>query len=181
MSGHLQITSISMANQVPSNSVWSAMDYKPPRGRCNYKTSILSSCPCLRFMLHPVKVLLSPVSLPNPTNQYQAATSFDCDGCSHHASFHSLENVAEDAILKKWSTEQESNNNAASTAGGASKKRRRITEKPQDDIEILEPNEDEVIIASTASTTRNIQEKRTNARASRKKPQDPFGFAELFS
>ncbi|KAM3425536.1 hypothetical protein BST61_g7483 [Cercospora zeina] len=114
-----------MANQVPSNSVWSAMSYQPPRGGCNYKTSILSSCPCLRFMLHPVK----------------AATSFDCDGCGHHASFHSLENVAEDAILKKWTTEQGSVKGDA-PASGASKKRRRITEKPNDDPQILELSDD---------------------------------------
>ncbi|KAF2215605.1 hypothetical protein CERZMDRAFT_5513, partial [Cercospora zeae-maydis SCOH1-5] len=99
-----------------SNSVWSAMSYQPPRGGCNYKTSILSSCPCLRFMLHPVK----------------AATSFDCDGCGHHASFHSLENAAEDAILKKWSTEQGPARSDA-PASSAFKKRRRITEKPNDD------------------------------------------------
>lgn len=140
-----------MANQVPSNSVWSAMDYKPPRGRCNYKTSILSSCPCLRFMLHPVK----------------AATSFDCDGCSHHASFHSLENVAEDAILKRWSNEQESTSSA-----GASKKRRRITEKQQDHIEILELTEEDVIIADTASFARSLEAKQRNTRPLRKKLQD---------
>lgn len=67
------------------------MTYTPPRGRCNYKTSLMSpGCPCLRFMLHPVK----------------AATSFECDGCNHHASFHSLENPAEDAILRKWEAEE---------------------------------------------------------------------------
>ncbi|CAK1357341.1 hypothetical protein CB0940_07910 [Cercospora beticola] len=114
-----------MANQVPSNSVWSAMSYQPPRGGCNYKTSILSSCPCLRFMLHPVK----------------AATSFDCDGCGHHASFHSLENVAEDAILKKWTTEQGSARGDV-TASDGSKKRRRIAEKPNDDVQILELSDD---------------------------------------
>lgn len=46
-----------MASQLPKNSVWSAMNYNPPRGRCNHKASLMSpGCPCLRFMLHPVKV-----------------------------------------------------------------------------------------------------------------------------
>ncbi|USW53809.1 hypothetical protein Slin15195_G071280 [Septoria linicola] len=137
-----------MANQVPVNSVWSAMDYKPPRGRCNYKTSILSSCPCLRFMLHPVK----------------AATSFDCDGCGHHASFHSLENTTEDAILKKWTAEQNSNGANESTTSGASKKRRRITEKANDEIEVLELTEDDNIFTTI---TRKPTAKQQATRASR--------------
>lgn len=71
----------------------------------------------------------------------QAATSFDCDGCGHHASFHSLENVAEDAILKKWTTEQVTAKGDA-TASVVSKKRRRIAEKPNDDVQILELSDD---------------------------------------
>jgi len=47
-----------MVGQTPNNSVWSAMSYVPPKGRCNFKTSLMSpACPCLRFMLHPVKVI----------------------------------------------------------------------------------------------------------------------------
>lgn len=37
-------------------------------------------CPCLRFMLNPL----------------QAASSFACDGCGHHASFHNLRNPSEE-------------------------------------------------------------------------------------
>lgn len=37
-------------------------------------------CPCLRFMLNPL----------------QAASSFACDGCGHHASFHNLRNPNEE-------------------------------------------------------------------------------------
>ena len=84
----------------------------------------------MRFMLHPVK----------------AATSFECDGCNHHASFHSLENPAEDAIIARWE-EQEAANKASKAlvavqrqgtyrAGGitgASKKRKRIAEKPAEE------------------------------------------------
>ncbi|CAE6996622.1 hypothetical protein CFE70_000338 [Pyrenophora teres f. teres 0-1] len=71
-------------------NVWTQMNYVPPRGQCNHKASILSpTCPCLRFMLHPLKL----------------ASSYECDGCGHHASFHSMENKAEDEIRKRWESE----------------------------------------------------------------------------
>ncbi|KAF2196140.1 hypothetical protein GQ43DRAFT_476593 [Delitschia confertaspora ATCC 74209] len=70
-------------------NVWEQMGYTPPRGQCNFKTSILSKCTCLRFMLHPLK----------------SASSYDCDGCQHHASYHSMENKQEDEICKRWEIE----------------------------------------------------------------------------
>ncbi|KAI7230491.1 hypothetical protein KC330_g6920 [Hortaea werneckii] len=100
-----------MAGQIPPNSVWSAMNYTPPRGQCNHKHSLMSpACACLRFMLHPVK----------------AATSFECDGCGHHASFHSLENPAEDAVIKKWSEQEAGSSHSKQTAAGAGNKKRRL-------------------------------------------------------
>ncbi|KAF9741683.1 hypothetical protein PMIN06_001406 [Paraphaeosphaeria minitans] len=69
-------------------TVWA--NYVPPRGQCNYKPSIMSAkCPCLRFMLHPLK----------------STSSFECDGCAHHASFHSMENKEDDEIRKRWEEE----------------------------------------------------------------------------
>lgn len=54
-----------MAATAPKNSVWAAMNYTPPRGRCNHKTSLMSpACPCLRFMLHPIKVRSLPSQSP---------------------------------------------------------------------------------------------------------------------
>ena len=67
------------------------MSYIPPRGPCSQKTSMLSSCPCYRFMIHPIK----------------AATSFECDGCGHHASFHRMENQQEQEIAQKWKVQEE--------------------------------------------------------------------------
>lgn len=32
----------------------------------------------------------------------KAATSFDCDGCGHHASFHSMENHQDDEVVRRW-------------------------------------------------------------------------------
>lgn len=45
------------ATQIMGPSVWAAMNYTPPRGKCNFKNGLMSgTCSCLRFMLHPVKV-----------------------------------------------------------------------------------------------------------------------------
>lgn len=35
----------------------------------------------------------------------QSTSSFECDGCAHHASFHSMENKEEDEIRKRWEQE----------------------------------------------------------------------------
>ena len=66
------------------------MSYVPPRGPCGYKASIMTSaCTCLRFMIHPIK----------------APTSFECDGCGHHASFHAMQNKIDEAITSRWTRE----------------------------------------------------------------------------
>jgi hypothetical protein len=39
------------------------------------------------------------------SNHPQSTSSFECDGCAHHASFHSMENKAEDEIRKRWELE----------------------------------------------------------------------------
>ncbi|KAI4766018.1 hypothetical protein E4T52_00330 [Aureobasidium sp. EXF-3400] len=105
--------------QIPANSVWSSMNYTPPRGSCNYKNGMISNkCPCLRFMLHPVK----------------AATSFECDGCGHHASYHNLDNPSEDAILAKWSAQEKTASTQQQQPTTSSRnKRRRITSQPHDE------------------------------------------------
>jgi len=56
-----------MSSAMLKGSVWAAMNYTPPRGRCNHKTSLMSpACPCLRFMLHPIKVRVE-LSSPGET------------------------------------------------------------------------------------------------------------------
>ena len=63
------------------------MSYIPPKGACVHKPSIVSTaCTCLRFMIHPIK----------------APTSFECDGCGHHASFHQMQNPVDAAITARW-------------------------------------------------------------------------------
>ncbi|EWC48896.1 hypothetical protein DRE_00201 [Drechslerella stenobrocha 248] len=56
------------------------MSYPIPRGPCLQKSSLISGCSCQRFMVHPLK----------------ATTSFDCDGCGHHASFHRMKSHEEE-------------------------------------------------------------------------------------
>ncbi|KAF3189156.1 hypothetical protein TWF788_011276 [Orbilia oligospora] len=65
---------------LPQNSIWTTMSYPIPRGPCLQKSSLISACSCQRFMVHPLK----------------ATTSFDCDGCSHHASFHKMKSHEEE-------------------------------------------------------------------------------------
>ncbi|KAH0292938.1 hypothetical protein M436DRAFT_60331 [Aureobasidium namibiae CBS 147.97] len=106
--------------QIPANSVWSSMNYTPPRGSCNHKNGMISNkCPCLRFMLHPVK----------------AATSFECDGCGHHASYHNLDNPSEDAILAKWSAQERTASNQQPPTTSSRNKRKRITSQAHDDAQ----------------------------------------------
>ena len=42
-------------------------------------------------MIHPLK----------------AATSYDCDGCGHHASFHRMESKEEEEIARRWKAEED--------------------------------------------------------------------------
>ncbi|KAI4745139.1 hypothetical protein E4T50_04540 [Aureobasidium sp. EXF-12298] len=129
--------------QVPPNSVWSSMNYTPPRGSCNYKNGMISNkCPCLRFMLHPVK----------------AATSFECDGCSHHASYHNLDNPSEDAILAKWSAQEKTMTTQQQATTSSRNKRKRITSQPHDDSQstiTLTDDSSEVIEGALDASGRN--------------------------
>ncbi|MCJ1371308.1 hypothetical protein MMC20_002523 [Loxospora ochrophaea] len=86
-----------VTSQPKAGNIWKLGSYLPPRGPCNYKVSLISpACTCLRFMVHPAK----------------AASSFECDGCGHHASFHQMENRAEDELVRRWrAEEQEQDNN----------------------------------------------------------------------
>jgi hypothetical protein len=132
--------------QIPANSVWSSMNYTPPRGSCNHKNGMISNkCPCLRFMLHPVKVghlsHCSSQSLSGsstfcfpfmPTHVSQAATSFECDGCGHHASYHNLDNPSEDAILAKWSAQEKTVSAQQQPTTSSRNKRKRITAQSHD-------------------------------------------------
>ncbi|KAH0156484.1 hypothetical protein KCU67_g8301, partial [Aureobasidium melanogenum] len=129
--------------QVPPNSVWSSMNYTPPRGSCNYKNGMISNkCPCLRFMLHPVK----------------AATSFECDGCSHHASYHNLDNPSEDAILAKWSAQEKTMTTQQQPTTSSRNKRKRITSQPHDDSQstiTITDDSSEVIEGAPDASSRN--------------------------
>jgi IS5 family transposase len=45
-----------------------------------------------------------------------AATSFECDGCGHHASFHMLVNKEEDEVVARWRAVKEEEERVAAEA-----------------------------------------------------------------
>lgn len=69
-------------------------------------------------MLHPLK----------------SFTTFECDGCAHHASFHSLENKFEDEIQKRWEMEQRQKEVEARENEAAARPKKRVRQ-----IERAEP------------------------------------------
>ncbi|KAL2046694.1 hypothetical protein ABVK25_011608 [Lepraria finkii] len=112
-----------MAATQQQPNIWAQMEYVPPRGPCSQKTSMVSSCACYRFMIHPLKV----------------ATSFDCDGCGHHASFHRMESKEEEEIVRRWKVEETSRENAQARVQevfeSVAPKRRRIADVPEEILE----------------------------------------------
>ncbi|KAK0637759.1 hypothetical protein DIS24_g10492 [Lasiodiplodia hormozganensis] len=99
-----------MPSNAAQQNIWKQMNYTPPRGPCNHKESLLSpKCPCLRFMLHPLKV----------------TSSFSCDGCGHHASFHNMASPADDAVIARWTSEQPTSTTPAEPAPRSRKRPRR--------------------------------------------------------
>ncbi|KAF2874407.1 hypothetical protein BDV95DRAFT_592490 [Massariosphaeria phaeospora] len=148
-------------------NVWQQMQYVPPQGPCNYKLSLMSpKCPCLRFMLHPLK----------------SGSSFECDGCSHHASFHSMENKAEDEIRKRWEQEaRDKDKKQQEEDQVASRPKKRLREIEYNtgaakaaNVRLLgngvvPPDEDDASVRSAAeagkTTTRRPKPRRAPARA----------------
>jgi len=62
----------------------------------------------------------------NLTLSSKAASSFECDGCNHHASFHSLENPAEDAVRQKWLEQEAAQAREQQAVVGANNKKRKM-------------------------------------------------------
>ncbi|KAK4697736.1 hypothetical protein P7C71_g383, partial [Lecanoromycetidae sp. Uapishka_2] len=129
------------ATQAQAN-IWAQMAYVPPRGPCSQKTSMVSSCACYRFMIHPLK----------------AATSFDCDGCGHHASFHRMQNPEDEEIARRWKQEEASREREATrvvdverfeeVVAGMSGKRRRIEAAPEF-LDLVDEEEEVPVLRKT--------------------------------
>ncbi|KNG49768.1 hypothetical protein DDE82_006254 [Stemphylium lycopersici] len=129
-----------MATGTPN--VWTQMNYVPPRGQCNHKPSLLAArCPCLRFMLHPLK----------------SSSSYECDGCGHHASFHNMENKTEDEIRKRWEIEAKEKAELDDEAQQRPKKRTRA-------IEYSKEGEDAEWVSAAMADL--LQETRSKSKAS---------------
>lgn len=57
--------SLNMSSKTDVN-IWSLMNYVPPRGSCNFRQGFVAgNCPCLRFMVHPLKVRILQTSKDN--------------------------------------------------------------------------------------------------------------------
>ncbi|KAK3068200.1 hypothetical protein LTR53_014429 [Teratosphaeriaceae sp. CCFEE 6253] len=95
-------------------------------------------------MLHPVK----------------AATSFECDGCNHHASFHLLENPAENAVLEKWAL-QEATERESQVGATTSKKRKLITQSAVTNVD----HDLSITGTSTAASKRGLSKAKRAARS----------------
>ncbi|KAF2091668.1 hypothetical protein K490DRAFT_61100 [Saccharata proteae CBS 121410] len=115
-----------------STNIWAQMGYTPPRGSCNFKQSLVSNkCPCLRFMVHPLKASKSS-TVRTGTGNVTVSTSFECDGCSHHASFHNMSNAVDDAVVAAWAEkarqQQQQQEQERSAASRSNKRPRRAIE-----------------------------------------------------
>ena len=106
----------------------------------------------MRFMIHPLK----------------AASSFECDGCGHHASFHKMDNQKEEEIISRWKVEKAEKTNEGQQQG----EQRLLTdvEVVDDILEYIEqaPKRRRVVDLSgplrnrsTATTRKRTRERRT--------------------
>ncbi|ORY07674.1 hypothetical protein BCR34DRAFT_542592 [Clohesyomyces aquaticus] len=148
-----------MATNAAPN-VWTQMNYVPPRGQCNFKPSYLSArCPCLRFMLHPLKA-------SHPLDLLDSTSTYECDGCSHHASFHSMENKVEDEVRKRWEQEAKDKQRRDEAVGDRPRKRlREIEFEPAMGDDGGAALFADFVGASTSSSLRKAKTKKANGRA----------------
>jgi hypothetical protein len=134
----------------------------------------------MRFMLHPLKVsfqfILQRVASTGYTKLTisQSSSTFECDGCAHHASFHNLENKAEDEVRKRWEVEQKAKEAEAQLNNAAkSRKRLRLTEGPKTAnngrLLIQEHAFREIVEVDEGSDTEGTVTTRSNAPALRTK------------
>lgn len=73
------------------------------------------------------------------------ASSYECDGCGHHASFHKLDNPHEAAIIKRWEQAEEEQREMQESTNGR--------KRPRKAIENGETGSGQVLQISAASTT----------------------------
>ncbi|KAL9032324.1 MAG: hypothetical protein Q9214_008017 [Letrouitia sp. 1 TL-2023] len=133
------------------------MSYVPPRGPCAAKSSMFNSCPCFRFMVHPLK----------------AGTSFECDGCGHHASFHKMDSPEDEGSIRSWKSSQQTMEDMFSTIQDATAleevgevleeakpraKRKRIADNAENGVE-EEDWADDVEVVNTGRRTYNRRRK----------------------
>ncbi|KAK6500415.1 hypothetical protein TWF481_010759 [Arthrobotrys musiformis] len=143
---------------LPQNSIWTTMSYPIPRGPCLQKSSLISAgCSCQRFMVHPLK----------------ATTSFDCDGCGHHASFHKMksheEEVENAAKARVLTTNTGNGGRVVGLLQGrieSEEEEEEYDETVDEDGEFLEPERKKRVVAAGKKT---VAPKTTSARGGKRK------------
>jgi hypothetical protein len=99
----------------------------------NATTSNQSSRPnvrvCASCCIHSRYALLGAIILLyHLLTSSQSASSYECDGCAHHASFHSMENRSEDEVRKRWEQEAKDKADKEDEGQQRTKKRARAIE-----------------------------------------------------
>jgi hypothetical protein len=89
-------------------------------------------------MLHPLKVRTDPYETILLLTSLESASSYECDGCAHHASFHSMENKTEDEVRKRWEQEAKDKADQENEVQQRPKKRARAIEYSQEENISLE-------------------------------------------
>jgi hypothetical protein len=56
------------------------------------------------------------------------ASTFECNGCGHHASFHNIENPHDDAVIKRWHEAEKRQAQALEESVGFRKRPRKVIE-----------------------------------------------------
>lgn len=118
-------------------------------------------------MLHPLKVSIADSPIPSQgldgvslriaLTDGQSSSSYECDGCGHHASFHNMENKTEDEIRKRWEIEAKEKAELDDEAQQRPKKRTRA-------IEYSKEGEDAEWVSAAMADL--LQETRSKSKAS---------------
>jgi hypothetical protein len=91
------------------------------------------------------------------------STSFECDGCNHHASFHSMDNPADNEVIKRWATQALEAPAQESSALQATKRPRKAIENSRPTVGSSK-NGSKRVVATTSTRGSRTSTRRRNGR-----------------
>jgi hypothetical protein len=91
------------------------------------------------------------------------ASSFECDGCGHHASFHNMENSKDDAVVKRWQEAEKGQQQAIEGPGPR--------KRPREAIENGGGGQSVQQLVNGNSTSRRVIKAAARARSTRQQRQ----------